>query len=122
MHKLTTNTLSNCVISCSTQEQNQVSRSKLIFQIHKQTHSVHNHIPSFIEFRKATNLFQSKLQEDTDIVNQSKNIFISADKSTNIYAMEKDDYNRYFRKNVTKTYKKQTKGKLSQSITKRNYC
>ena len=112
MHKLTTNTLSNCVISCSTQEQNQVSRSKLIFQIHKQTHSVHNHIPSFIEFRKATNLFQSKLQEDTDIVNQSKNIFISADKSTNIYAMEKDNYNRYFRKNVTKTYKKTDKRKI----------
>ena len=83
-----------------------------MFQIHKQTHSVHNHIPSFIEFRKATNLFQSKLQEDTDIVNQSKNIFISADKSTNIYAMEKDNYNRYFRKNVTKTYKKTDKRKI----------
>ena len=26
-----------------------VSRSKLIFQIHKQTHSVHNHIPNFKE-------------------------------------------------------------------------
>ena len=34
----------------NTHEQNQVSRSKLIFQIHKQTHSVqykHNHTPNF---------------------------------------------------------------------------
>ena len=38
-HKLTTNTLSTCVISCNFQEQKQVSRSKLIFQVHKQTQS-----------------------------------------------------------------------------------
>ena len=38
LHKLTTNTLSTCVISCNTHEQKQVSRRKLIFQIHKQTH------------------------------------------------------------------------------------
>ena len=48
-----------------------------------------------------------------------KNVFISADKSTNIYAMEKDDYNRYLRKNITKTYKKQREEKLSQGIMKR---
>ena len=45
---------------------------------------------------------------------QSKNVFISADKSTNIYAMEKDDYNWYLRKNITKTYEKQREEKLSQ--------
>ena len=38
-YKLTTNMLSNCVISCNTQEQKQASRSKLIFQIHKQKQS-----------------------------------------------------------------------------------
>ena len=49
-YKLTTNTLryksllTHCVISCNTHEQKQVGRSKLIFQIHKQTHSVHNRI------------------------------------------------------------------------------
>ena len=46
-YKLITNMLSPCVVSCNAQKQKQVSRSKLIFQIHKQTHSVHNHIPNF---------------------------------------------------------------------------
>ena len=45
--KLTTNSLSTCVTSCNTQEPKQVRRRKLIFQIHKQTHSVHNHILNF---------------------------------------------------------------------------
>ena len=71
-----------------------------------------------IEFRKITDVFQSKLHTDIKIVKQSKNIFISADKSTNICAMEKDDYNQYLRENITKTFKKQTEEKLSQSIMK----
>ena len=45
--KLTTYTLSTCVISFNTNEQKQGSRSKLIFEIHKQTRSVHNHLPNF---------------------------------------------------------------------------
>ena len=67
-----------------------------------------------IEFRKITDVFQSKLQEDIKIVRQSKNLFILADKSTNIYTMEKDDYNRHLKENITKTYKKQTKAKFNQ--------
>ena len=62
-----------------------------------------------IEFRKITDVFQSKLQEDKKIVRQSKNLFILADKSTNIYAMEKDDYNRHLKENITKTYKNRQK-------------
>ena len=64
------------------------------------------------EFRKITDVFQSKFQEDIEIIKQSKNVFISADKSTNIYTMEKDDYNRYFRENITKTYKKTDRRKV----------
>ena len=57
-------------------------------------------------------MFQSKLQEDLKIVKQSKNIFISVDKSTNIYVMGKDDYNRYIREKITKTYKKTDRTKV----------
>ena len=64
------------------------------------------------EFRKITDVFQSKFQEDIEIIKQSKNVFLSADKSTNIYTMEKDDYNRYFRENITKTYKKTDRRKV----------
>ena len=46
-----------------------------------------------IEFRKVTDVFQSKLRKDIRIVKQSKNVFILADKSANNYAMEKYDYN-----------------------------
>ena len=56
-----------------------------------------------IEFRKITDVFPPKLQEDIKVVKQSKNVFISTDKSTNIYTMEKDDYNRHLRENITKT-------------------
>ena len=59
-----------------------------------------------IKFKKTGNVFQSKLQEDIKTVKQSKNVFISADKSTKIYVMEKDNYNRYLRENITKIYKK----------------
>ena len=62
-----------------------------------------------------TDVFQSKLKEDTKIVKQSTNVVISADKLTNINGMEKDDYNLYLRKNITKAYKKTDRGKL-QSI------
>ena len=44
-----------------------------------------------IEFRKITDVFQSKLRKDIKIAKRSKNLFISTDKSTNIYTMEKDD-------------------------------
>ena len=62
-----------------------------------------------------TDVFQSKLKEDIKIVKQSTNVVISADKSTNINGMEKDDYNLYLRKNITKAYKKTDRGKF-QSI------
>ena len=39
--------MSTCVISCNTHDGKQVHRSKLIFEIHKQTHLVQNHIPNF---------------------------------------------------------------------------
>ena len=49
----------------------------------------------------------------------SKNVFILANKSTNIYVMEKGNQNRYLRQNITETYQKeQTDAKLSQSTIK----
>ena len=67
-----------------------------------------------IEFRKTADVFQSKLQEDIKTIKQSRHVFISADKSTSIYIMEKDSYNQYLWENITKIYKKQTDEKLRQ--------
>ena len=38
-------------------------------------------------------------------MNESNNLLIPADESRNIYIIPKDDYNRYIRDNITKTYK-----------------
>ena len=65
-------------------------------------------------------MFQSKLQEGIKTVKQSKNVFISADKATNIYIMEKDDCNRYHKETLRKyaKKKKQTQARLIQSTVK----
>ena len=59
-----------------------------------------------IKFRSSQNEFQKKLKEDIKLINSSKNIFLSADKTQNIYEIKKEDYEKIIRENVTKTYKK----------------
>ena len=64
---------------------------------------VHN-----IEFRLMTNNFLSKLKDDVNVINNTKEV-VNADKSTNTYKMNKNAYNKYLTENITKTYKKPTK-------------
>ena len=59
-----------------------------------------------IKFRSSQNEFQKKLKEDIKLINSSRNIFLSADKTQNIYEIKKEDYEKIIRENVTKTYKK----------------
>ena len=40
-----------------------------------------------LDFRKARNDFQDKLKEDINEIRSSKNLFVFADKSTNLYEM-----------------------------------
>ena len=65
-----------------------------------------------IKFRLVRNDFLSKLKEDVKVINNTKELLVNADKSTNIYKMNKDVYNKYLTDNITKTYKKPTKIKL----------
>ena len=54
---------------------------------------------------------------DIKKINDSNELLIPADKSRNIYIyiyiyiMQKDNYNKYVRDNVTKTYKRSTANK-----------
>ena len=41
-------------------------------------------------------------------------IFFPADKSRNIYKLEKDDYDKLLTENVTKTYKKSSRTKVNR--------
>ena len=80
---------------------------------------------SNIEFKHVNNNFQSQLKHDIKEIKTSNKIFISADKSRNSYSVEKDEYNKYLKENITKSYRKSTESKLetinlnAQKIAKR---
>ena len=45
----------------------------------------------FIKFRFLQNEFQKKLKENIKLINSSKNIFLSADKTHKFYEIKKED-------------------------------
>ena len=67
-----------------------------------------------IEFRPVRDKFQSELKNDMKSINNTDELLIAADKSTNIYKMNKSDYNKYLSENVTKTYKKTNTQKVNK--------
>ena len=58
-----------------------------------------------IKFRKASTPFQSKLNNDIARINGSDKVFAFADKSRNIYEMDKDKYCKLLKENITSSYK-----------------
>ena len=59
-----------------------------------------------LEFKRVNNEFQSNLRNDIRQIRRSNNLFISPDKSWNIYKVSKASYERMMHENFTKTYKK----------------
>ena len=53
--------------------------------------------------------------EDVKTIKSTKELLINADKSSNIYKMDKDTYKKYLRENVTKTYKKSNRNKVNKN-------
>ena len=49
---------------------------------------------------------------DIKKINENRGLLIPADKSRNIYIIQKDDYNKYVRDSVTKTCKRSTANKV----------
>ena len=62
-------------------------------------------LTSNITFRKVDDSFLNKIHEDLKKVHSSKNVFVYADKSTNVYETSPDNYNKLLMENITKTYK-----------------
>ena len=58
-----------------------------------------------IEFRPVRNNFLSKLKDDVKVFNNTKEVLVNADKSTNTYKMNKNAYSKYLTENINKTYK-----------------
>ena len=61
------------------------------------------------------NSFQKKLCADITEIKNSRNIFVFADKTNNVYRMSTSEHNELLKENVTKTYKKAPE-KLQKSI------
>ena len=62
-----------------------------------------------IKFRKVRNDCQTKLHEDSRKVRSSKKTLTFADKTSNMYRLEKEEYRRLLQNAVTATYKKSNK-------------
>ena len=65
-----------------------------------------------LEFKNVHNDFQMKLLDDIKEIEASNEVFVSVNKSRNIYKMQKDEYNKSFQDKITKICKKSDAKKL----------
>lgn len=65
-----------------------------------------NHLIANIEYSDKKSPFQRQLLSDVTKINKSKNIFVKADKTHNVYEVDKATYDKLMRDNVTSTYVK----------------
>ena len=65
-----------------------------------------------IKFRKVGNSFQTKLSKDLNDIRKSPHILVPADKSSNMYKLRVEDYQKLLRDNITTTYKKADKSTI----------
>ena len=59
-----------------------------------------------LKFKKVKNKFLDQLHKDITSIKKSKNVFIFAEKTWNIYEADKNTYNKLLTDNISKTYKK----------------
>ena len=67
-----------------------------------------------ISFKRGNNPFQTQLKNDIDNIKSSSKIFFPANKSSNIYTLEKDGYDKLLTENITKAYKKSSRTKVNR--------
>ena len=65
-------------------------------------------VVAFLKFRKLNDSFQEKMKSDISEIKSSPNVFIFADKSSNIYKAALREYKKLLIDNITKSYKKST--------------
>ena len=59
-----------------------------------------------IEFKRTSNNFLHQVKSDVESIKRSKNIYVFADKTTNLYETDEKTYKKVHRENITKKYKK----------------
>ena len=70
-----------------------------------------------ITFRRNYNEFQNVMNNDIKSVKNSKKAFIPADKTRNMYEMDKSQHDKLLQENITKTYKKSDRTKYNEINT-----
>ena len=64
---------------------------------------------------------QTKVIPDIKKVNESNELLVAADKLRNTYTMQKDNYSKYARDNLTKTYKRSRANRVKNTTQNQNY-
>ena len=58
-----------------------------------------------LRFRNTSNALQKQLRQDIEKIKGSKDVIVPADKTRNLYAVNKTQYEKLLRENITKAYK-----------------
>ena len=61
-----------------------------------------------LKFRKLNDSSQEKMKPDISEIKSSPNVFVFADKTSNIYKAAPQEYNKPLKDNIAKSYKKST--------------
>ena len=57
-----------------------------------------------IEYRKIASTFQNKLSEDIETINNCDDVIVKADKTSNLYKIKVQDYEKLMQDNITKSF------------------
>ena len=71
-----------------------------------------------IQFRKTQDKFQTQLNKDIQRIKSFTKAFTPADKTTNLYELDKTQHEKLIQKIITRTYKKASKA-LFTVLTKK---
>ena len=67
-----------------------------------------------VSFRKVSNHFQNKLACDVKTINSSPDLFVPADKTTNLYKVEVNNYEKLLQNSITNKYRKSNENIVRQ--------
>ena len=71
-----------------------------------------------LKFRKTKSNFQRQLNEDIRVIKRSNKVLVFADKTSNIYKLDTDEYKKLTTETVTSTYKK-VPNKTNEKLTEK---
>ena len=69
-----------------------------------------------VEFRYYDNNFQSKLRADKEKIAQQDSVIVPADKTTNNYLLNKEQYNNLLEKDIRKSYRKAADKDIEETV------